>query len=40
MTTLRIDHTSIGKEFEKHLDIADNKRILFSAPFGQGNQPF
>ncbi|WP_121354851.1 P-loop NTPase fold protein [Flavisolibacter nicotianae] len=40
MTTLRIDHTEIGKEFLRHLDLADNKRILFSGPFGTGKSTF
>jgi hypothetical protein len=35
-----IDISAPKKEFEAHLDLLDNKRILFSAPFGTGKTYF
>ena len=35
-----IDHKEIADEFLDHLKINDNKRILFSAPFGTGKSTF
>lgn len=35
-----IDHKEISDEFLDHLKINDNKRILFSAPFGTGKSTF
>ncbi len=35
-----IPHTTIEKEFSDHLDLIENKRILFSAPFGSGKSYF
>jgi hypothetical protein len=35
-----IGHTTILDDFSKHLSIPDNKRILFSGPFGAGKTVF
>src|SRR6476661_8249383 len=40
LSDIRIKHGSIENEFENHLDILENKRIFFSAPFGAGKSTF
>lgn len=40
MNNVRIDHSSIVKEFLAHLNDSENKRILFSGPFGTGKSTF
>lgn len=37
---IRLDNTSLFANFESHLEIADNERILFSAPFGTGKSTY
>lgn len=37
---VKINHSTIHQDFEKHLSLADNKRILFSGPFGTGKSTF
>jgi hypothetical protein len=38
--TLRIETSEIFKDFKNHLKIDNNKRILFSGPFGTGKSTF
>ncbi|POY36440.1 hypothetical protein C3K47_11905 [Solitalea longa] len=37
---IKITQTSIIQEFNAHIDYKENKRILFSAPFGAGKSTF
>jgi energy-coupling factor transporter ATP-binding protein EcfA2 len=39
-TDIKIDTTSILRDFNNHLNIKDNKRIIFSGPFGTGKSTF
>lgn len=37
---IKIDHNTITQNFEEHLSIDENNRILFSGPFGTGKSTF
>lgn len=37
---LRVDTTKIFDDFQNHFEKENNKRILFSAPFGSGKSTF
>lgn len=39
-TEIRIDNKLIFKDFDNHINIEGNNRILFSAPFGTGKSTF
>ena len=39
-TEIRIDNKLIFKDFNEHINIEGNDRILFSAPFGTGKSTF
>src|SRR5690606_22035996 len=36
----QIQFEELESDFSQHLDISDNQRILFTAPFGQGKSTF
>ena len=38
--TIKIETSEISKDFRNHLSIENNKRILFSGPFGTGKSTF
>lgn len=40
MSEIRIDHSTIEADFLVHLGLAENNRILFTAPFGAGKSTF
>ena len=40
MNEIKIDHSTIETDFLGHLGIAENNRILFTAPFGAGKSTF
>lgn len=40
MNGIRIDHSTIETDFQGHIGLKENNRILFTAPFGAGKSTF